>query len=94
MAKWTMTFQHLNTSKSDSHISFKGLGSHTPILVLCYSCMHEHDCADILETMMLVHVSYNKMGLQRYSTYHLKAHRISNNMVLKLPVQSLLLFEM
>ena len=49
-----------------------------------------HDCdqfgsAAVLVTLMLVRVSYKKMCLQRYSTYHLKAHSISNNMVLKLP---------
>ena len=40
-----------------------------------------------LVTLMLVHVSSKKMCLWRHSIYHLKAHRISNNMVLKLPAQ-------
>ena len=40
-----------------------------------------------LVTLMLVHISSKKICLLRHSTYHLKAHRISNNMVLKLPVQ-------
>ena len=36
---------------------------------------------------MLVHVSPKKMCLWRYSAYHLKTHRIRNNMVPKLPAQ-------
>ena len=38
-------------------------------------------------TLMLVLISSKEMCLYRFSTYHLKAHRISNNMVLKLPAQ-------
>ena len=30
-----------------------------------------------------MHVPSKKMRLQRYSTYHLKAHRVSNSMVLE-----------
>ena len=36
----------------------------------------------VLLTLMLVHASSKKMCLCRYSTYRLKAHGISNNMVL------------
>ena len=40
-----------------------------------------------LTSVMLVHVSSKKMCLLSHSTYHLKAHRIGNSMVLKLPAQ-------
>ena len=46
------------------------------------------DADFFLGTLMLVHVSSKKMCLQRPSTYHLKAHRISNNVVLKLLARS------
>ena len=38
-------------------------------------------------SLMLVHLSSKKMCLNRYLTYHLKAYRTSNNMVLKLSAQ-------
>ena len=41
--------------------------------------------AYFLVTLMLVHVSSKNMCLQRQT--HLKAHRISNDMVLELPTQ-------
>ena len=40
-----------------------------------------------LVTLMLLHVSSKKMCLLSHLTYHLKAHRVSNNMVLILPAQ-------
>ena len=36
-----------------------------------------------LVILMLVHVSSKIMCLKRYSVHHLKAQRISNNMLLK-----------
>ena len=41
----------------------------------------------LLVYLMLVHVSSKKMRLERNSIYHLKAHRISNNMILELQRQ-------
>ena len=41
---------------------------------------------NFLLSLMLVHVS--SRCIQRHATYHLKGHRLSNNMVLKLPVYS------
>ena len=56
-------------------------------LVFSYPCMCGFTVPNLgcrfLVTLMLVHVSSKKMCLYRHLTCHLKAHRISNNMVLK-----------